>query len=254
MISLEHHRQLGEEVEREGPGIEKSGPAAVAAFVSAQPALIFGRRLYAERTVLDWVEELRQLAPGFRAGRAEELVRGAPRGIGRRVVQDLLLRAAEDGPIRLLTAGAFAAFIGAEADSCDPRRKVKTGTAHDRITALAEAADRVVRSLIAYPRILRWTEAEKRSNQRLLQEVAAHILREDRPESPARSRRPELDDDAPKKPPSAPTVEQITFRVEVAQSTPETMHRAIERTRERDQLLADRRGANKGVTSTATPS
>lgn len=168
----------------------QAGAAMVAANVDAQPTNILGQRLCSEPVVAEWVSRLQRLEGRFREAKAQELTRGR-RGVGQRVLVELLLRAADDGMGRLATAGAFAAFMDSERQLHDPQREPKSGK-HDRVDSLERTADRIVRALVAYPAGIEPTDnpkAAKRSEQRLLQEVAAHILREDPPASPARRRR-----------------------------------------------------------------
>lgn len=161
----------------------------------ALPTLALGFRLESDPVVAGWVEDLHRMGVDDRHERIAELTQGAPRGIGRVVITELLTRAAEGGTERFLSAGATAAFV--EPSPKDGRRapkRTKSGRwGHDKRLGLAKAADRVVAGLVAHDAGLKPAkslEPDRRAVQRLLQEVAAHVLRsESRPVSPSIARR-----------------------------------------------------------------
>ena len=66
------------------------------------------------------------------------------------------------------------------------------GWVHDKRLSLALTADKIVPEMVAYPEPAKATSnppVAGRLAQALLQEVAAHIFREDAPPSPSRRRR-----------------------------------------------------------------
>ena len=158
-------------VYRPADGHPKGSSALRAAYISAVPSLAFCSRLESDPVVREWVTELHGLTPVFRADRAEELAKGALRGIGRLVVYELLLRGAARGSTRpILSAASFGAYFAARPGVDEPRRY--------RMGRRRETADRAVRRITSYPAGIEPeanTKAAQRAEQRLLQEVAARI-------------------------------------------------------------------------------
>lgn len=166
------------------------GAGLSAAYRQALPTLALGYRLWADTQVCAWLQDLESMDDP--SHRIAELAKGAPRGVGRQVIAEMLTRAVRGGGrSQFVTVGAFAAFEGAVREDHDPKRAPKHGV-HDLTLGLATTADRIVRALVAYPNGIepaKNPEAARRAAQRLLQEVAAKILRSDRPSSPSRARR-----------------------------------------------------------------
>ena len=172
----------------------EEGKALSAAYAAALPTLAFGYRLYVDPTITKWVDELQAIEPEIREHRAREMAAGAPRGIGRKVVLEMLMRGAETGRHAFVRAGTFAAVLGADPNPQDAKRAAKRGTEHNKLLGLATTADRIVRALVAYPTGIEPAEnpeAARRTTQRFLQEVAVRVLgdSEERPASPAALRR-----------------------------------------------------------------
>jgi len=171
----------------------EEGSALLSAYTAALPTLALGYRMWADPTISGWVSDLQGLDSKDREARAQELASGAPRGLGRRVIAEMLLRAAEAGRHWFVQAGAFSAPLDSAPAPHDPQRAPKRGAEHDRLLGVAQTADRIVRALVAYPHGIEPTAskgADQRAAQRLLQEVGARVLRESGPPpSPSRTRR-----------------------------------------------------------------
>lgn len=145
-----------------------------AAYINKLPALALCLRLQLDPTVTSWVSELRAMPEEERAKAAGDLAMGAPRGIGRRVITDLLIAGAEGS---IVGQAAYAAIIGGAAQSADPKRAPKAGEHHHKIQGLVDAADRIVRRLVAFPAPIEpVSDADRRAELRLLGEVGAAVL------------------------------------------------------------------------------
>lgn len=181
-------KQLSDSVEGLVDFVSSDSRSIRAAHTGALPALVLTVRLQADPVVRGWVDELTSLAPSDREHRAHVIAKGAPRGIGQRLIATLLLRAALTGKAYSMLAGStVAAFEAADPEPDAPQRAPKTG-AHDKIGNLAITADRLTRRLVAYPAAIEpCGDASRRAEQRLLQEAAAHLL--DEVISPASQRR-----------------------------------------------------------------
>lgn len=127
-----------------------------------------------------WVSELHELEPTFREARASELVKGAPRKTGRELLTHLLLVAAKTGRAsRVMTLCSFAAPPNAPLNPHDPKRRPKNGRDHAKCLSLAQAADRVVRRLVAYPLGIEAecnSEAQRKAENRLIKAAAARAI------------------------------------------------------------------------------
>ena len=143
------------------------------------PTFALCLRLQSDPVFRSWTSQLHEIEPAFRTGRAEELTKGAPRGLGRRLFSHLLLVAAESGKAtRIMSLSSIAAFPDATLSPLDPKRAPKMGPHHDRCESLARAADRLVRRVTEYPLGIEPaenSEAKRRSERRLIESVAAKL-------------------------------------------------------------------------------
>ncbi len=156
-------------------------PAMRAAYRDAMPALALGLRLHEDHEVGELVKTLSRTPLANRAAQARGMAGGLPRGAGRRVVVELLLRAAADGPSAFVTAAAFACTADATPGDGDARRTPKDGEKHSFARSCVEQADLAVRRLVRDPSAIQPDATRKRAaaEQQLrafVQEAAAHVL------------------------------------------------------------------------------
>ena len=167
------------------------------AYCDALPTLALGFRLRSDAHVSRWVDDLHAMSPEDRDTRIRELAKGAPRGKGQTVIRNLLARAADCGHTgAFVSAGAFVGTVGPPPESGrrGPKHAAGGSEEHDKVAGLVKSADRIVSDLVGYETGTEPTKRngpDRRAAQRMLQEVAAHILRDDScPASPAAMRRP----------------------------------------------------------------
>lgn len=150
------------------------------------PALALGFRLALDPQVTELVRELAETAPEARITRAREMAEWVPRGAGRRVVVELLLRAADKGRLQFTGSAAMCWFPEGTASPSDAKRRPK-GTAsvaerHDAYRSCAQMADVTVRLLHGdasglQPPPRKRVEAHRQQLRSFLNEAAAHILK-----------------------------------------------------------------------------
>ena len=157
-------------------------PAMSSAYRDVMPALALGLRLHEDHEVGELVKTLSRTPLANRAAQARGMADGLPRGAGRRVVVELLLRAAADGPSAFVTAAAFACSADAAPGDGDARRTPKDGERHNFARSCVEQADLAVRRLVVrdpggiQPDATRSKAAAEQRLRAFVQEAAAHVL------------------------------------------------------------------------------
>lgn len=146
-----------------------ASPGLRTAYRNKLPALALGLRLALDAQVTDLVEELAAIPSESRLDPAREMSSWVPRGVGRRVVVELLLRAAEGGRIRFTGSAAMAWFPAGEPGPDDAFR------------SSAQMADVTVRLLLEDSSALEpprgtGVDAHRQQLRSFLHEAAAQIL------------------------------------------------------------------------------
>ena len=162
-----------------------ASPGLRTAYRNKLPALALGLRLALDAQVTDLVEELAVMPSESRLDPAREMSSWVPRGVGRRVVVELLLRAAEGGRIRFTGSAAMAWFPAGEPGPTDVHKRPKGTLAacgqHDAFRSSAQMADVTVRLLLGDSSALEpprgtGVDAHRQQLRAFLHEAAAQVL------------------------------------------------------------------------------